>query len=134
MVTVDIFNSCLGHQVNKLFEKDDVIGLPKFEFLVEPQRLTLIVLTPCKIVLPVPCHSFSTFGLTLQCVKVFAFVNFVIVDTLPFEMCYFIHPSSHALLYKQQSPFGAKICKDIFPRILSVPRSEFSESVARGKL
>ena len=38
-------------------------------------------------------------------------------------------------IYKQQSPFGAKICYDIFPRSLSVPRSEqFSESVTRGKL
>ena len=32
-------------------------------------------------------------------------------------------------------PFGAKICTDICPRTLSVPRSEqFSESEARGKL
>ena len=33
------------------------------------------------------------------------------------------------------APFGAKICSDICPRKLSVPRSEhFSENVARGKL
>ena len=33
------------------------------------------------------------------------------------------------------APFGAKICSDICPRTLSVPRSEhFSENVARGKL
>ena len=39
------------------------------------------------------------------------------------------------LLSKQQSPFGTKICSDICPRTLSVPRSEqFSESEARGKL
>ena len=38
-------------------------------------------------------------------------------------------------LYKQWSPFGARICSDICPRTLSVPRSEqFSESEARGKL
>ena len=31
--------------------------------------------------------------------------------------------------------FGAKICSDIYPQTLSVPRSEqFTDSVARGKL
>ena len=36
---------------------------------------------------------------------------------------------------KQYSPFGAKICLNICPRTLSVPRSkQFSESEARGKL
>ena len=40
-----------------------------------------------------------------------------------------------ASLYKQKPPFGAKICWDICPRTLSVPRCEqFSESEARGKL
>ena len=34
-------------------------------------------------------------------------------------------------IYKQKPPFGAKICYDICPRTLSVPRSEqFSESAA----
>ena len=34
------------------------------------------------------------------------------------------------LIYKQEAPFGVKICLDICPRTLSVLRSEqFSESV-----
>ena len=39
----------------------------------------------------------------------------------------------HGQIYKQQPPFGKKICSDICPRALSVPRSEqFSKSKARG--
>ena len=41
------------------------------------------------------------------------------------------HWLNHHGIYKQESPFGAKICSDICPRTLSVPRSEqFSESEA----
>ena len=48
-----------------------------------------------------------------------------------------IHPGifRRRALYKQQPPFGAKICSDICPQTLSDPSGEqFSESVARGKL
>ena len=50
---------------------------------------------------------------------------------MQFESFYWL---GHHGLYKQRSPFGAKICSDICPRTLSVPRSEQSSESEALKL
>ena len=53
-------------------------------------------------------------------------------DDLQFAI---VLPDTQNYVYINNKLFGAKICSDICPRRLSVPRSEqFSESEARGKL